>query len=192
MGDMFKLLLREFYDHADWTPSIAAHFKAHGIDDKLVLAHAGTAALLPCVFDGNGYFDLDPEGETCLVFEVLDEDAATTVDLCASSIADPRRFGSAVGGIPVLGMTNVTNPASWAFGKVLPVFRRPLSWLRAGCQGVVILHHSGAADCLARKLGNLLAEDEAHARDLRSMLCTPPVDPSSILYPRSAMRRTAA
>jgi hypothetical protein len=75
---------------------------------------------------------------------------------------------------------------------MLAIHRNPLDWLRAGCSGVVILDHVNASACLSRKLGDLLAEDEEHARDLRMMLCQPPVDPASIKFPRAIVRRAAA
>jgi len=186
-----------FTSHQQWlsrswlVPATASFVKSNRLDLEMVNAHAGTISLLPCAFDGAGYFDFDPGGDICCVFEVLDEDAATSTDLCAFSVIFPDRFGLAMGSAAVLGLTNVTNPASWAFGKVLPVYRRPIDWLRAGCEGVVILDHYAAPACLSRKLGNLLAEDEAHARELKSLLCTPQVDPTSILFPKSTARRAA-
>jgi hypothetical protein len=187
----FKPLLQQFYELADWTPAAALFVKSNGFDLELINAHAGTIALLPCTLDGDGFFDFDSEGEVCCVFEVLDEDAATPIDLCAFQVAHPNCFGTAIGSAALLGLTNVTNPASWSFGKVMPVYRRPIDWLRADCEGVVILNHRTAPAFLSRKLGNLLAEDETHARDLKSLLCTPPVDPKSILFPKSAARRAA-
>jgi hypothetical protein len=134
-------LLHEFYT-ASFGPVMldtAAYVKAQGIDPKMIEAHAGVASLFACAFDGAGYFDFAEDGEPCLVFEVLDEDAATTIDLCAFSVATPERFGSAMGNAPVLGLTNITNPASWGFGTVMPIHRTPLGWLRDRCRGVVIL-----------------------------------------------------
>ena len=183
-------LLHEFYT-ASFGPVIldtAAYVKAQGIDPRLVEAHAGTASLLSCSFDGAGYFDFDPDGEACLVFEILDEDAATTIDLCAFAVATPQRFGTAMGNAPALGLTNITNAASWAFGTVMPIHRTPLGWLRDGGRGVVILDHRHAPAALGRALGKLLAEDEAHALSLRGALCRPPVDPANIIFKSSARR----
>lgn len=191
MDEMFRLTLRVFYNIADWTPATGAYFKAHGIDDKLVLAHAGTAALLPCAFDGNGFFDFDADGEPCLAFEVLDEDAATVIDVCSFAVADPSRFSVAHGNAPVLGLTNVSNPASWAFGDLLPIHHNPLEWLQSGCRGVVILDYRGAREVLGRALGPLLATDEQHALQLRDLLCAPSVDPRNIIY-KPTVRRAAA
>jgi hypothetical protein len=158
----FSQTLLEFYNIADWHPTTGAYLRDQGIDDKLVLARAGTAALFPCAFDGNGFFDFDEDGERCLVSEVLDEDAATAIDLCAFSVADPTRFGTADGRAPVLGMTNVTNPASWAFGNLLTTHHNPLEWLQVGCRGVVIMDYRGAREALGKALGKLLATDEDH------------------------------
>jgi hypothetical protein len=167
------------------------YIKAQGIDPEMVMAHAGIVSGFHCTFDDTGVFHFDHDGEQSLVFEVLGEDAATTIDLCAYSVASPSRFGTAMGNAPVLGMTNVTNPASWAFGKKLNVYRRPLEWLQAGCSGVVILDHLSAPAVLSRRLGDLLAEDAEHAGALRPVLCTPPVDPASILFPKTVTRRAA-
>lgn len=188
MPDMFKLLLSEYYDRADWHPRVGTYLRSQGIDDTLVLAHAGTVALLPCIFDDSGFFDFADNSESCLVFEVLDEDAATTADLCAFSVSNPCRFGTAMGAAPVLGMTNITNPASWAFGDLLPIHHTPLEWLQSGCRGVVILDYRGAREILGKALGPLLATDEAHALELRELLCTPPVDPRNIIFKASTRR----
>lgn len=193
MNDTLQSLLHEFYKAA-FGPSIidtAAYANAQRIDLELAMAHAGALSLHSCTFDGGGYFDFDPNGELCLVLEVLDEDAATTIDLCALSVSDPTRFGTINGSAPVLGMTNVTNPASWAFGNLLPIHRNPLEWLRSGCCGVVILDYRGSREALGKALGPLLAADEDHARQLDELLCNPIVDPRNIVFKASA-RKVAA
>jgi len=185
-------LLNEFYALADWRQAEADFAKANRLDLNLINAHAGGIFLLPCRFDDAGFFDFAEDGETAAVFEVLDEDAATTIDLCAFSVVDQERFGTAMGSAAVLGETNVTNPARWAFGSVLPIHRRPLEWLQAGCQGVVILDHRHAPAVFCKALGRVLAADEAHARSLRELLCRPPVDPANIIFRKVADRRVAA
>ncbi|WP_395661673.1 hypothetical protein [Aestuariivirga sp.] len=188
-----KAMLRDYYE-ASFGPVILEvdkYLKAQGIDPKQTAAHAGIASGFHCILDDTGLFHFDHDGEKSLVFEVLDEDAATTIDLCAFSIVNPDRFGTAMGNAPLLGMTNITNPASWTFGKKLHVHRRPLEWLKAGCSGTVILDHLTAPSFLSRKLGDLLAEDADHARELGPILCTPLVDRNSILFPKFPARRAA-
>ena len=183
-------LLAEFYSHADPSPASIACIKHHVLDLGVVHAHAGILAVLPCAIEG-GRFDFDEGGWPAVVIEVLDEDDETTVDLCAWLADRPDCFGTALGAAVVLGATNITNPATWAFDGLLHIHRRPLDWMKAGCRGVVILDHRDSAVLLGSALGPMVAEDEAHARDLKLMLCAPPVDPRNILL-RVAMARRAA
>lgn len=182
--------LLEYYNTADLGKCAAiAYAREHGFPIELVEAYAGTLSVLPCSFDGAGFFDFDAQGEPCLVFEVLDEDNASTVDLAAFALADPSRFGTADGTLGVLGLTNVTNPATWSLGALLKVHRTPLGWLKDGCRGVVITDHQKAPAALARALGLIAAEDMAHASDLTQLLCRPPVEPRNIVVPQ--VRRVA-
>lgn len=189
----FNVMLHGYYEAA-FGPTILAvngYMKEQGIDPEVAMAHAGIVSGFHCTFDGDGSFDFDEAGERGLVFEVLAEDAATTIDLCAFSVDNPDRFGTAMGASAVLGETNITNPASWAFGTMMPIHRRPLEWLQDGCRGVVILDHTHAPGILSRALGPLLAAGEDHARELRELLCIPPVNPRNIIYKSSSARRAA-
>jgi len=182
--------LLEYYNTADLGACAARTYaREHGLPMDQVEVYAGTLSVLPCSFDGAGFFDFDSQGEPCLVFEVLDEDNARTVDLAAFALADPTRFGTADGAIGLLGLTNVTNPATWSLGALLKVHRTPLGWLKDGCRGVVITDHQKAPAVLARALGPIAAEDMAHGSDLTQLLCTPPVDPRNIVIPQ--VRRVA-
>lgn len=160
--------------------------KVYGLNIDEIIAHCGSIARMNCRFDGKGYFHIHDAGEPAIVFEVYDEDDSTTIDLCAFPIANPEIFSTAVGAAVVLGYARVINPATWAFEGMLAVHRTPLGWLKGGCQGVCILDHRVAPYALGEALGPLLAEDEAHARTLKRMLCRPPVNPANILFPISA------
>ncbi len=186
----FNVMLHGYYEAA-FGPTILTvndYLRKQGIDPEMAAAHAGIVSGFHCSFGGDGLFRFDPDGEPCLVFEVLDEDAATVIDLCAFAVAAPERFGTAMGNAPALGLANITNAASWAFGTVMPIHRTPLGWLRDGGRGVVILDHRHAPAALGRALGKILAEDEAHALSLRGTLCRPPVDPANIIFKSSARR----
>ncbi|MDO8397973.1 MAG: hypothetical protein Q7T45_09135 [Bradyrhizobium sp.] len=50
----------------------------------------------------------------------------------------------------------------------LPVFRSPLGWLRAGCEGIVIVRKT-FAHIVLKKVPLLLAEDESHRIELVGM-----------------------
>jgi hypothetical protein len=68
----------------------------------------------------------------------------------------------------------------------LAVFRTPLNWLRAGCEGIVIVHKAFANIALAN-VRRLIAEDENHRKELLGMfpfggpriLVRDPKDPNS-------------
>ena len=179
--DALVLLRAEFMIFGDWTPAGYASVQAYGVSLTHILEHVGRVAICKCVIE-NGYFAFSQEGEHSLVFEVLDDDGETVVDLCAFSLAEPQHFGVGVGRAIVLGEANVRNPAAWAWGKALPVCRNPLSWFKARCRGVVILDHCYGPVIFREALGRLLAEDEQHA-ELRQMLCTPPVRKEMIVDP---------
>jgi hypothetical protein len=171
--------LAEYYSRAG---SAVAYAKRHCLDMDDVLAHAGTIATARCWFDGKGYFSFDDDGEPAIVIEAYDVDDETTIDLLAWPMDRPETFATALGAATVLGIANVFNPASWAISGLLRIHRTPLSWLKAGCCGCVILDHRFAPYLLGQAFGPMLAENEGHARTLKAMLCQPPVDPTSIFY----------
>jgi hypothetical protein len=182
--------LRIFRELADWSPATADYVRRHQIPMRDFVGFAGNIAVLPATISG-GSFELATDGEASACFEVIGDDGETTVDLCAMSVADPARFGVAVGAATLLGECNVTNPGSWAFGRHLKVHRTPLTWLKAGGDGVAILDHMFAPVLLGQALGPIEAEDSAHALDLRNMLCRAPVNPKNIIFKTHPFRSAA-
>ena len=67
-----------------------------------------------------------------------------------------------------LGQARVHAPRLGEEGA-LPVWRSPLNWLRAGREGIVLIR-PGAAAYFLDDAGPLLAEDMAHASELRRLL----------------------
>lgn len=179
-------LLEDFYTHADWREHEAAFARRYRLPMAAINSYTGGYFILPCEFDGNGFFKFSKQGEAACVFEVYD--AETVIDLCAFALAKPETFGTALGNAVVLGQCHIANPGTWALGKTLPIYRTPLEWLQAGCDGVCVLDHVFAPAMLGDALGPLLAADEAHQRSLRNLLCTPPVDPRNILVRAEAGR----
>lgn len=181
----------QLYATAAWTSTESDYVAANNIVPEAVNAHAGLLAILPCCFDGRGYFSFDGERlHMAAVIEAYDEDAETPADLVAWPIDKPAAFATAVG-FGALGIDQVTNPATYAFGGKLLIHRTPLNWLKSGCKGVVVLHHEHAGCWLREALGNILAEDEEHARQLASWINPKPFDRKRILYPRKAEGRAA-
>ncbi len=181
----FPAICELFHDRADWSLATKAYVAEQGLDLKLVYAHAGICAVINCVFTGDGFFEFYDGGTPAFVIEVMGDDAATVVDLVAWPIDAPDIFATAIGDGHALGISNVTNPASWSFGRVLKVHRRPIDWLKSGCSGVVILDHRFVPYWLGNALGLLEAEDAEHARSLAGMLNPPRFDRSRILHRRA-------
>jgi hypothetical protein len=82
---------------------------------------------------------------------------------------------------PAKGWTGLWLGAAWALGQAsvhrarmgeagaLPIWRSPLNWLRADRQGILLLRPTVAAYFLDDG-GPLLAEDVAHAAELRRLM----------------------
>ncbi len=162
-------LLRNYYSIAHWTREADAYIKQHGLDFECIIWHAGIIAVVPCTFTDGGTFCFDPQGEPAVVIEALAEDKST-IDLVAWPLSQPEAFATAVGAADAVGISNVTNPATWAFSRVLKVHRRPLDWLKDGCGGVCVLDHRHVACWLGKALGPILAEDIEHGQNLAEML----------------------
>ena len=62
------------------------------------------------------------------------------------------------------------------------IFRDPMSWLKAGCDGFVILDGDRARDELWH-VGRLAAQDEVLGRRLKMLMARPPW-PGQVLIPR--------
>ncbi|MGE3875951.1 MAG: hypothetical protein AB7F74_23600 [Parvibaculaceae bacterium] len=185
-----QLMRETFYSRAHWTPEASAYVARHRIDMAAVNAFAGLLAVIPCDFAGNGTFDFAEFGGTpAVVIEVYAEDDETTVDLVAWPLDRPESFATMLGS-DALGMARVFNPATWAFGHVLNVFRTPLAWLQAGCDGCAVLDHRNVAGWLGKALGPIQAEDIAHARQIDAWL-NPKFDKRNILVPREERKAAA-
>lgn len=147
-------------------PSIR-YCRDHGLDWSAVEAATGGVFLVPTRPVRPRSFEFCPGGRLVAMCEVFDEDGETVIDLAAWSLADPHRFGTMFGRAPALGMAFATNPASGFTGQPLRLFRTPLGWLRAGCQGSVLLDRArGARWLLDLGTSKFGAEDDHHAAEL--------------------------
>jgi hypothetical protein len=176
---------------AAWTAETAAYVAENGIDMEAVNNHAGLLVLCRCKFHG-GYFDFDDgEGVTAAVIEVYDADDESVIDLCSWPVGKPCAFATFLGS-DALGMARVTNPATWAMGGALKVFRTPLGWLQAGCQGLCILDCRHVSIWLRSAVGyRIEVEDEQHGLALAGWLNPRPFDERRIMAPRTQRRQAA-
>jgi hypothetical protein len=119
------------------------------------------------VFQPNGTYVPNGLGEFSHVFPAFSGDGLADVVAWAPKSG---RIAPGFGIVSMLG-EELAARASRA-SKPLLVWRDPVGWLRAGRRGGVILEPEGAAVLLAGL--PVVAEDEAHARHLRSILKVPP------------------
>ncbi|MFG1275662.1 hypothetical protein [Xanthobacter flavus] len=158
------------------------------LDLRLVEAFAGSMTLARCAFSPPPRrFHFDPAGDLAVVIEALEIEHGEPwlVDLVAWPVDQPSEFATAAGRADLLGADHIGNPASFYGGRPLRVHRHPLSWLRAGCCGVVVLDERRAGARLAGALGNLAGEDEEHARQIARMTAGM-LSPRRIVFPRAS------
>lgn len=170
------LMRKHFYDTGDWTPEASAYVKEHKLDLDEINAHTGLFAVCLCQHTGISNvtglptFDFFPDGVPAAVIEVLAEDAVTVIDLAAWPLHAPEFFATAVGEADMLGISNMRSTRGCKFSGPLKVFRTPHNWLKAGCQGCVVLNPRYGGYWLRRTNREILAEDLAHGRELRAIL----------------------
>jgi len=159
-----------------------------GIDHATIEAACGVVVVAPVQYFPDRSFDFIEDGETggvlSAIIEVFDADARTIIDLVAWPLGRSDKFARALGRGDGLAIWQVLDPGSYAYSaeKALRVHRTPESWLRARCQGVVILNALTAPRWLSAAPGLLLTEDLDHGREIGRLL-HPLFDPSRILAP---------
>jgi hypothetical protein len=168
----FNLISEPALDTARW-------LRAQGVDIAQALNIAGPVIEHDvAVFDKDA-FDFaapdDPHAARAVVHVVHGDDAETPVDLVAWERGRPDRVLRCLATGIALGACQIQNPASYFAGKPLQIHRTPLAWLRAGCQGIVVLSADGVLDRLDRlpprpEPYRLLAEDLDHGVELRRLL----------------------
>jgi hypothetical protein len=159
----------QLYAEADLSLEWIRWCRGTGINFDEATAHAGVVIGCRLVFDDSG-FHLDRAGTRSVAIEALGEDAETVIDVVAWPLEEPDRFRRAIGWAAGLGISQVTNPASYFGGRPLLVHRTPLRWLQAGCCGVVVLDRHSAPRWLGEALGRIAGEDVGHGRQLARML----------------------
>ncbi|MFG1379666.1 hypothetical protein [Xanthobacter autotrophicus] len=180
--------------HWETTPAWFGFLRTEGLDPCALEPFVGTIGVAPCRFTPPPRrFRFDPAGGPATFFEVFEvEDGdLVVVDLVAFDITDPAVFATYEGRGTLLGADQIENPTSYLGGRPLQVHPHPLAWLRAGCRGVVVLDERRAGARLAAALGNLLAEDLDHARELHRMMGRA-FPTNRIRVPASSIHRGAA
>jgi hypothetical protein len=108
----------------------------------------------------------DADGHRAFLIAINDEDGRW-IDIAGWQPAKSWT-GLWLGTAWALGQASVHRPRMGEAGA-LPVWRSPLNWLRAGREGIVLIRPTVAAYFLDDG-GPLLAEDVAHAAELRRLM----------------------
>jgi hypothetical protein len=177
----------ELSARASPSPEWAAYIASENID-LTVYAFIGILGVTQARFSPDRRFKFCDDGVPTAVCEVLGDDAETVIDLVAWPIARPEKFATALGVATGLGKDQAKNPATFFAGRPLLIHRTPLSWIRSGCRGVVVLDRLMAPVWLGAALGPIAGEDLAHGHELARLLY-PHVSASRILAP---LRQAAA
>lgn len=167
---------------------------------------AGVVSVADIVVEG-GRFDFATEGERAtraIVFAVRGDGEATT-----DPWITPNSVGIAINGdlldlIAELPDGRVVSHlgAADVLGCVAPqyltppstrVWRLPSSWLRASCEGLVLVDiRQHVRQRVLRALGGpIVAEDTAHAAELRAILAAPPLNLPRVVVANTDQRRAA-
>ena len=189
-ADEVQALRAEFYSRAGesiGSPDYLAFVRSLPMDYATLASHAGFVAVLPIGLRADRSFYFADEGMRGVVLECLGEDADTIVDLLAWPLHRPEKFATALHRADALGVSQVSNTATYFGGTPLRVHRTPLGWLQAGCSGCVPLNPVTAPEWLGWALGNILADDVDHGREISRMVGHR-IDPTRILAP---VRRAA-
>ncbi len=174
--------------HWETSPAWFGFLRANDLDPRELEPFAGTIGVAPCRFTPPPRrFRFDPDGAPAAFFEVLgiEDGEMIAVDLVAFDAAHPTIFGTLEGCGVMLGADQIENPSSYLGGRPLLVHRTPLSWLLAGCQGIVVLDERRGGARLAGALGNLAGEDEEHARQI-ARITAGMFSPRRIVFPRAS------
>jgi hypothetical protein len=120
-------------------------------------------------FGRDGRFNVDADGVSVLSFAIIDH--GEIVDIACWHV-ESGRLATWFGRGCCLGEGQVHQSASYMFGASLPVYRRPLSWLRNNRRGIVIVDARFAYATLAH-VPRLQAEDAAHRQEVNQLLQPP-------------------
>ena len=152
-----------------------------GIDLNSIYAMGEVLGLLHITPSTDGLYECTEDGKPALIVAALDVPwtgnyKPTVFDLAAFYPEEPDRWWLRRGEAVVLGQDYIDaarDPNRLTPAEPVPIFRNPLRWLQAGCQGAVLLKPQMAAVAL-RDVPAVVAEDEVHGRDLARLLRQPP------------------
>lgn len=153
--------------------AVIAYFRSNAIDTDELPAHLGAVSILPIVETESGRFAFSdgPDGFMAFVAEAFDQDGEHVADLVAWPVGRPEHILTAFGVLPLLGMWNALNKASYFNDRPCPVHRSGLDWMRSGFRGVAIAVPALAGPLLAAMthIGTVAAADLSHGHWIKRL-----------------------
>lgn len=162
-------LLTDFLDRADLTIERSVEYiKQHQINQDSLAHHSGVLAVCRVQWFGERRFAFADDGMLAAVLTALDENKIMA-DLIAWPVDCPDKFAPALGRVAILGLDQIDDPDTWD-EHPLVIHRSPLRWLQHRCRGVVVIDEQAASLHLGGALGQLVGEDQMHAREMTKSL----------------------
>ena len=147
------------------------YLRETGIDYATAEVACGGVFVAPVLAVPPNSFTISEEGSEGVVVEALAEDGVTVLDLVTWRPSSPHRWRTLLGAAPALGMATAVNPATYFGGLPLQLYRTPLEWLQARCDGAVLLDLKRGARWLldVDNIAQTLAlRDDAHAAEIQA------------------------
>ena len=178
MMNKLDWMRQQHYELAEPCPEWWSFIHHHRLDPKTLEPHCGIFGVALCnsyeATNGARVFEFSPDGIPCGVIEAIAfrrEHGGInpyTADLVAWPLHAPDLFATALGsgkGCELLGAWSACRTDK----SPLRVHQTPMAWLKAGCEGCVVLK-PGAEYWLKRAGGPFICDDAEHAHEVWHML----------------------
>ncbi len=150
-------------------PTWYARFRDLGIPDRVIFGVRPLIGVGRIVTHSDGLFEFHDHGEVAVVVPEGEPESpgwAVVPDLIAFKPSEPGRWWLRRGQVDLLGAYNMTH---WRLSPTT-VHETPLSWLRAGADGVCIVDWTCDPADVLLGAGELRAESEALNAKLKSRI----------------------
>ena len=157
-------------EHARLLPG-ARYLRETGIDYATAEVACGGVFICPVVAVPPRSFKIVEDGSEAVVVEALAEDGVTILDLVTWRPSQPDRWRTLLGVAPALGMAAAVNAGTYFDDLPLQLFRTPLEWLQARCDGAVLLDPEDGARWLLSLNGiatTLAPRTDEHAAEIEA------------------------
>lgn len=161
----------EFYARAWPSPTSIEYARRHELDVDTIARFAGAFGIAEVIDCNNRRFDFRESDNSfaAAIIEAFGSDGETCVDLVGWPLDRPDYVMTVAGRCGLLGAWEAMNPATYIMGARLRMHRTPLGWLKAGCEGAVVVVAQIAARMLLELPGKVAGEDPRHARALQRL-----------------------